>query len=348
MKIIPVSLILFFILNSCSLNKEKIIDELFKDYRGEVPGASVLVIKNGKKVFEKSFGFANLEKNIAVTPQTNFRLASVTKQFTAMCILQLIENEKIKLETNLKKIFEDFPEYGKNITIKHLLQHTSGLIDYEDLIPDSATIQVLDNDVLEMMKQLDSTYYEPGSQYKYSNSAYAVLVKIIEKYSDTTFAQYLEKNIFNPVGMENTIAFESGISTVKYRAMGYKNVSGEYIFKDQSITSAVLGDGGIYSSISDLYKWDQALYTNNLISTKTLNLAFSNGILNNGELIDYGFGWRLQDFEGEKCIYHTGSTSGFRNVLFRVPNKKLTVIILTNRAEPDIREIAEKIAGLYF
>jgi len=348
MKIIPVSLILFFILNSCSLNKEKIIDELFKDYRGEVPGASVLVIKNGKKVFEKSFGFANLEKNIAVTPQTNFRLASVTKQFTAMCILQLIENEKIKLETNLKKIFEDFPEYGKNITIKHLLQHTSGLIDYEDLIPDSATIQVLDNDVLEMMKQLDSTYFEPGSQYKYSNSAYAVLVKIIEKYSDTTFAQYLEKNIFKPVGMENTIAFENGISTVKNRAMGYKPDNSGFIFKDQSITSAVLGDGGIYSSISDLYKWDQALYTNNLISTKTLNLAFSNGILNNGELIDYGFGWRLKEFKGEICVYHTGSTSGFRNVLFRIPGKKITVIILTNRAEPDIRYLAEKIAGLYF
>jgi len=348
MKIIPVSLILFFILNSCSLNKEKIIDELFKDYRGDVPGAALLVIKDGNKVFEKSFGLANLENKKNVTPNSNFRLASVTKQFTAMCILQLIENGKITLETNLTQIYKEFPEYGKKITIKHLLQHTSGLIDYEDLIPDTATIQVLDQDVLDMMKAVDSTYFEPGSQYKYSNSAYAVLVKIIEKYSDTTFAQYLEKNIFNPVGMKNTIAFESGISTVKYRAMGYKNVNGEYIFKDQSITSAVLGDGGIYSSISDLYKWDQALYTNNLISTKTLNLAFSNGILNNGELIDYGFGWRLQDFEGEKCVYHTGSTSGFRNVLFRIPGKKITVIILTNRAEPDVRYLAEKIAVIFF
>ena len=148
--------------------------------------------------------------------------------------------------------------------------------------------------------------------------------------------------------MKKTIAFENGISCVKNRAMGYKYENGEYIFKDQSINSAVLGDGGIYSSVSDLYRWDQALYTNKLISTTTLNSMFSNGILSNGELIDYGFGWHLKDFMDAKCIYHTGSTSRFRNVILRIPDKNLTVIILTNRAEPDVKENAEEIIKLFW
>jgi CubicO group peptidase (beta-lactamase class C family) len=347
MKLYSIVILLIIFIYCCSIDKESRIDQLFEDYKGQVPGASLLVIKKGNKIFEKSFGLANLAKETAVTPNTNFRLASVTKQFTAMCILQLIEQEKLNLKTNLIQIFRNFPEYGKTITIKHLLQHTSGLIDYEDLIPDTVTIQVLDKDVLEMMKQQDSTYFEPGTEYRYSNSAYAVLSVIIEKISGKTFAKYLKQYIFTPVGMTNTIALEEGISTVNNRAMGYKFENGKFVFKDQSITSAVLGDGGIYSSISDLYKWDQILYSDVLISTETLDLIFSHGILKNGELIDYSFGWYLKNFKGNKCVYHTGSTSGFRNVFFRIPKQKLSVIILTNRAEPDLRNIAEQISELY-
>jgi CubicO group peptidase (beta-lactamase class C family) len=339
--------ILLIILFACNYNLESKIDTLFKDYNGKVPGASLLIIKNGEKILEKSYGLADIENNIKVTPKTNFRLASVTKQFTAMCILLLIEKGDLTLQTSLTDIFKDFPEYGKAITIKHLLQHTSGLIDYENLIPDTATIQVLDKDVFDMMKQQDSTYFEPGSQYKYSNSAYAVLAMIIEKVSGLTFAQYLQQNIFKPVGMDNTVALEEGISTVKNRAMGYAVDNDKFVFKDQSLTSAVLGDGGIYSSITDLFKWDQVLYTDKLISTKTLNQAFSKGQLKNGENIDYGFGWHLMDYKGHSIVYHTGSTCGFRNVIFRIPKQKFTVIILTNRDEPDIRNLAEKITDFY-
>ena len=339
--------ILAVIMFSCGQNIDSQIDELFEDYTGNVPGASLMIIKDGEIIVEKSYGLAELDTKTAVSPNTNFRLASVTKQFTAMCILQLIEKGDITFKTKLTDIFDNFPEYGKTITIKHLLQHTSGLIDYENLIPDTAMIQVLDNDVLEMMKQVDSTYFEPGSKYQYSNSAYAVLAMIIEKISGISFAQYLDKNIFKPTGMNNTVAFENGISKVNKRAMGYKYENEEFIFKDQSLTSAVLGDGGIYSSITDLYKWDQILYTDQLISTITLDQAFSKGRLNNSEFIDYGFGWRLIDLKGYRCVYHTGGTSGFRNVIFRIPEQKFTVIILTNRAEPDLRNLVEHIAKMF-
>src|SRR5690606_16771362 len=147
---------------------------------------------------QKNYGLANLEEKIPVTPQTNFRLASVTKQFTAASILLLSEGGKLSFDDNLQKIFPELPEYGKKIKLRNLVNHTSGLIDYEDLIPDTVTIQVMDADVLKMMMEQDTTYFEPGSKYQYSNSAYAVLAMVVEKISAISFPEFLKKNIFDP------------------------------------------------------------------------------------------------------------------------------------------------------
>lgn len=324
------------------------IDELFKPYNSkDTPGAAVMVIKNGKPIFKKAYGLANREEKTPVTTKTNFRLASVTKQFTAMCIMQLVQSGRLGYEDNLQKIFPEFPQYGHNVTIRHLLQHTSGLIAYEDLIPDTATVQVLDKDVLKMMMTQDSTYFRPGSQYRYSNSGYAVLAMIVEKISGQTFAQFLRENIFKPLGMKNTVAYEKNISTVKNRAMGYRQEGGQFIFSDQSVTSAVLGDGGIYSSTEDLVKWDQALYTEKLVKKEALAGAFTPGVLADGKPLDYGFGWRLDQFNGHRRLTHTGSTSGFRNVIQRYPDDNFTVIILTNRAGPEVAPLADKLAEMF-
>jgi len=345
--IIQFLIILFTYFSNCKFPEEKEVDELFRDYIGNVPGASIMVIKDGQPIFPKSYGFANLEDKIPVTSQTNFRLASVSKQFTAMCIMMLVEQGKLNYAQTLQNIFPDFPDYGKNITIQNLLQHTSGLISYESLVPDTATIQVLDKDVLKMMMTQDSTYFDPGSNYRYSNSGYAVLAMIIEKISGKSFAQFLKENIFDPLGMINTVAFEKGKSEVNYRAYGYAKENQQFVFKDQSLYSAVLGDGGIYSSVEDLYMWDQALYTNKLVDLKTLEGAFTPGILTTGDTLDYGFGWRIDNYKGFHRVHHTGSTSGFRNVIQRFPDDQFTVIILTNRAEPDMAELAEKLTDLF-
>lgn len=328
-------------------NKFAEVDSLLSAYTGDVPGASLLIIHNGKKIYQQGYGKANLEEKIPVNASTNFRLASVTKEFTATAIMLLVKKGKLNFDDNLKEIFPGFPSYGRKIKITNLLNHTSGLVDYEDLIPDTATVQVKDKDILYMMMQQDSTYFEPGSKYKYSNSAYCVLAMIVEKISGLPFAEFLKENIFNPLGMENTIAYQKGISEVRNRAYGYSRKGNSFIRDDQSITSAALGDGGIYSSVNDLYKWDQSLYTEKILPKEMIQESFTRGTLNNGEKIDYGFGWHLKKFLGHEIIYHSGETRGFRNIIYRIPDMKFTVILLTNRNEGDTISLAEKIVSLY-
>lgn len=325
--VIPIILI-----TACTMDNEERIDEIFSDYNNAgLPGAAVIVVKNGVVVFEKGYGLADVEKKIPITSASNFRLASVTKQFTAMSILMLIDNGKLKLETTLRDVFPDFPEYGSTITIKNLLQHTSGLIDYEDLISDTVTVQVKDKDVLEMIMKTDSTYFQPGSQHRYSNTGYALLALTVEKLSGKPFRDFLKEKIFQPLEMYNTIAFENNVDEIKNRVYGYTIRDSVAEFTDQSITSAVLGDGGIYSSLNDLYKWDQALYTEKLLNKKYLTESWTSGTTTNGDEFPYGYGWRLETYNNIEAVYHTGSTRGFRNIIYRLPEKKFTIIILTNR-----------------
>jgi len=334
-------------LNNCAIDKEAKIDGLFKIYKGEVPGASLMIIKEGKPILVKTFGLAQVEEKKPVESNTNFRLASVTKQFTAMCIMKLVEQGKLTFSQKLTDIFPEFPDYGKEITIKNILQHTSGLQDYESLIPENATNQVSDEDVLNMMMGLKSTYFEPGSEYGYSNSGYAVLAMTVEKVSGLSFAECLKKNIFQPLGMNNTVAYEKGISSVNHRAYGYAHKNGKLVPKDQSLTSAVLGDGGIYSSVDDLFKWDQALYTEKLVKSETLKKAFTPCELNDGTKTDYGFGWRIDEYKGHYRVHHTGETCGFTNIIQRYPKDHFSIIILTNRNQPIPENLANKIAGMY-
>ncbi len=335
-------LIIYCFLPGCATDPAQRVDQLFEDYDGNtLPGAAVMVIRNGKPVMTKTYGMADLEKQHRVTPKTNFRLASVTKQFTAMCIMMLQEQGKLDYNTLLTDIFPGFPDYGRRITIRHLLQHTSGLIAYENVMSDTATTQVLDRDVLQMMMQQDSTYFPPGSKFRYSNSGYAVLAMVVEKLSGQSFASFLKQNIFTPLRMDNTVAYEKEISEVPCRAMGYSVENDSVLFSDQSPTSAVLGDGGIYSSLEDLFKWDQALYTDNLVSVNNLRRAFTPGFKN------YGFGWRIDTYKGHRRIHHTGSTCGFRNVIQRFPEDRFTIIVLTNRRAPAVGQLAEKIADLF-
>src|SRR5436309_14187496 len=255
---------------------EKVVDALFHDFdRPDAPGAAAIVIKEGTPLFAKGYGLADLEKKIPCTANTNFRLASVTKQFTAMAVLILAEQVKLSLEDYLPKLFPDFPGYGKTISLHHLLTHISGLPDYEDHIPDGITIPLSDRDVLFILRQQNKTDFPPGAQFHYSNSAYALLALIVESVSGKTFPAFVKEKIFDPLCMTNSIAYVPGLSCVPNRAYGYVNGTNGWELSDQSVTSAVLGDGGIYSSVADLFKWDLALYTEKLISLKMLADAFT-------------------------------------------------------------------------
>lgn len=325
------------------------IDSLMSDYDlPDGPGAALMIIQNGNIMYSKGYGLSNLEENVAITSVSNFRLASITKQFTAMCIMILKNQGQLDYYQTLTEFFPNFPEYGNDITIRQLLHHTSGLRDYFSLIPEHVTEQIHDAGVLALMMEQDSPYFIPGTEYRYSNSGYAVLAMIVEQVSGLDFANFLSENIFIPLNMRGSIAFEDGISTVPNRVYGYSNSGDHYVMDDQSLTSAVLGDGGIYSSIDDFFKWDEALVHDRLVSSEMLQEATTTGATTNGEETGYGFGWVLETYRDRTRTGHAGSTRGFRNVFHRYPDEELSIIILTNRNSGSPKEVANQIADIIF
>lgn len=328
--------------------KRERVAALFHEYdRPDVPGASVLVVRRGRVLYKRAFGMANLEDGVAATPATNYRLASLTKQFTAMAVMLLAERGKLSFDSKLTDFFPDFPAYAKRITVRHLLTHTSGLADYEDLIPAGTTEPLKDRQVLELLRMQPGTLFPPGSKFSYSNSGYALLALIVEKASGLSFAEFLRKNIFEPLRMNGTVAFERGISTVQRRAYGYAQDVQGFRRNDQSLTSSVLGDGGIYSSVEDLYKWDQALYTEKLVSRETMKLALTPMAATEHVGVSYGFGWFIETYRGKSTAWHYGSTVGFRTAIERFPEQRFTVVVLINRDHADAHELARKVLDIY-
>jgi len=324
------------------------VDALMHRYDGNVPGASVLVIRDGQPIVHRSYGFADMEAQIAATPATNYRLASVTKQFTAAAVLLLAEDGRLQIDDPVRQWLPTLPEAADGITIRHLLSHMSGLIDYEDVIPAGMTRQLHDADVLKILETQNRTYFVPGTGYRYSNSGYALLALIVEKASGRSFATFLRERIFRPLEMANTVAYEQGISTVANRAYGYSEIDGSWQRTDQSQTSAVLGDGGIYSCIDDLAKWDAALYDNRLLSKPSRDLAFTPVTPTDDPTVKYAMGWRVTHQKiGGDTVWHSGETLGFRNVIVRYPQQHLTVIVLTNRDDPEPYKTALAIAEAF-
>lgn len=320
------------------------IETVLADYvQADQPGAAVAVIKDDELIFADGYGLAQLEPKTAIKPDTNFRLASVTKQFTALCIVMLKERGLLSYDDPISRFFPEFPEIGQQITVRHLLRHTSGVVDYEDLIPEEQTEQVKDRDVLTLLKTQEKTYFKPSTKYRYSNSGYALLALIVEKLSGQSFASFLKEHIFTPLEMQDTVAYERGISTVPRRAFGFRAQNGKFVDADQSVTSAVLGDGGIYTSLVDYAKWDAAIYTDKLVSRAALDDIFTPGKLSDGTQTNYGFGWRINQRNGVWVVHHNGSTSGFGTAVRRVPDQKLTLVILTNRADNRVHKLADEL-----
>jgi len=214
------------------------------------------------------------------------------------------------------------------------LTHTSGLIDYESLLPEDQTEQVKDADVLRLMMAQDSTYFQPGSEFRYSNSGYAMLAMIIERVSGQRFADFLADQLFAPLEMTYTVAHEEGVSTVNKRAYGYSRTDSGWQLTDQSPTSAVLGDGGVYSSLEDMGRWLEVVERRkHLIGQASLARALAPTRLSTGDTIDYGYGWYVDRFQGQRRYRHSGSTRGFRNEVQHLPDLDLTVVFLSNRNE---------------
>ncbi|MEN1958109.1 serine hydrolase domain-containing protein [Luteimonas sp. MJ145] len=329
------------------------VEARLQPYTGDVPGAALLVLRDGEPVVRRGVGLGDVAAGTPVTPATSFRLASVSKQFTAAAVLLLAEDGRLRLDDPVRRWLPALPASADDVTLHHLLSHTSGLHDYEDIMAADFEGQVHDADVLCLLatgRACDDgsdlagaaapvpapPYFPPGTAYRYSNSAYALLALVVEKASGVSYPGFLRERIFAPLGMDHSLAFVDGVNTPANRAYGHSaGADGEgWTRSDQSTTSAVLGDGGIYSSIDDLAKWDAALYDDRLLSDASRALAFSaqtRTSTGEDDVAAYGYGWRLDG----GLMWHSGETMGFRNVILRWPAQRLTVLMLTNRNSPE-------------
>jgi CubicO group peptidase (beta-lactamase class C family) len=316
--------------------------------RPDVPGASVIVLRHGHTVYSRAFGSADLEAHAPATVRTDYRLASLTKAFTAMSIMLLVKDGKLSYDDRLVDVLPGVPAYAKDVRISHLLTHTSGLVDYEDFVPDSQTTQLDDDDVLRLMHRTDTLNFAPGSAYHYSNSAYVLLGLIVQRVSGMPFPKFLHERIFAPLHMDSTVAYVKGASTVPNRAYGYTVDSAGHVARtDQSSTSATLGDGGVYSSVTDMAKWSDALDKATLVDGATMRRAWSPTMLTTGKESGYGYGWFVATVNGEPQLRHHGESTGFTNAILKYPNRRLTIIVLTNRTGGNPWDIADRIAALF-
>ena len=312
------------------------------------PGASLLVMRDGRVAYAKGYGLAVVETRTPVGAETNFRLASLSKQFTATAIMLLVADGKLRYDDPVTALLPGLPGWARGVTLRHLLNHTSGIPDYEDFVPDSQSAQVHDADIPALLARAPGPKFAAGTRYDYSNSGYVLLALVAERAAGKRFADLLRERIFAPLGMTGTVALEEGRSTVPHRAYGYTlDSAGVARLTDQSNTSATLGDGGIYSSASDLAKWDAALAGHTLVSAEAQRLAWTPPTLPAGAATTYGFGWFINRDRGTTRLEHHGESRGFTNAILRYPDLRLTVVLLTNRSGGAPWDLAQRIAELY-
>ena len=319
---------------------------------------NILVYEDGKIIYQSSKGLRSINPIDSLDLSSQFRLASVSKQFTAMAIMKLKEAGKIDYDQKVNTILTDFPY--KTITIRQLLHHTSGLTDYERLIDvhfvkeDTTINDMLGNDeVLKMFYQLDPDLdFQPGDKWAYSNTGYLVLASIVEKISGQHFREFLKEQITEPLGMINTCLYKYQIeadSEMPNRVFGYQLALNQQDLEsnDYHILNDVRGDGGVYSTLEDLYKWNMALANHTIISKEYLDEAWTSGTLNNGEKTRYGFGWFIeQDTSKPKAVFHSGGWVGFSTFLYNEYETKSGFIMLTNNSSDNYLDILYGISDI--
>lgn len=310
----------------------KVLNKLFAQYNNAAPGCSIAVAREGKIILKESYGCSDIKNNILNTSQTAFRLASLTKQFTAMVILMLWEKNKLKLDQKIKDFLPSLPEYADNITIRQLICHTSGIPDHEEPLyrsiskKDEPTIY----DSLKVLEKESKTHFDPGSKQEYSNAGYVLLALIIENITQLTFREVITDYICNPLNMHNTLVVDEIKPFIPHRAFGYKKRENNYELHDYDQLNYIVGDEGIYSSVIDMCKWGTAWFNDILVSKKLLKKVANEQRLNNYSDINFGLGWFIKKVDGVKFLYHTGSWVGFNNIMILEPKSKTTVVFLSN------------------
>jgi D-alanyl-D-alanine carboxypeptidase len=316
-------------------------------YRPGGPGAAIIVVKDGRVIFRKGYGLANLELKTAVRPEMVFRLASVTKQFTAVAVMMLVEQGKLSLDDKVTKLLPDSPAAWEKITVEDLLTHTSGIKDYlEKIWPDRMREDMGPRRLMELFKD-DPLEFEPGTRELYSNSNYVLLGLIIEKLSGRPYGDFIEQNIFRPLGMKHSY-YETVQQIIPDRVSGYAKTDEGYVNAAYVSMPQLYAAGALDSSVDDLAIWNAAIDANKLLKPASWQRIFTRYKFKNGETSDFAFGWAINGFQGETIQSHGGSIPGVTNFVLRLPKSRVYVAILANDRTMEIQPewVAKRLAGL--
>jgi len=325
------------------------VDKLFARWYSTVsPGAALAIVKDGKIIYKRGYGMANLEHNTPITTTSVFRIGSTSKQFTAASIAILAKEGKISLDDDIRKYIPEMPEYQRLITVRNLVHHTSGIRDYTSLLSlagyrpdaDCPTIE----ETIEILARQKNLNFPPGEEYSYSNSGYFLLSVIVERASGKTLNEFAQERIFKPLGMKNTHFHDDHTMTVKNRAAGYSPTKKGFRINMSNWNH--VGDGAIFTTVEDSFLWDQAFY-NNKLGKELMELIQTRGVLNSGKELDYAFGLRISDYRGLKTVGHGGSWVGFRSAMIRFPEQRFSVVCLANLSTINPSSLCQKVADIY-
>jgi len=316
-------------------------------YSANEPGITILVAKEGKSIYSKAFGKANLELNTPLQKSSVFQIGSITKQFTAVAILMLAEQGKLNIQDKIGKYIPEYAEVGKDITIHHLLNHTSGIKNIT-LLSEKHNTSRMDRSPKELITYFKDEPLEfiPGKKFKYSNAGYILLGQIIEMVSKQSYGEFIQENIFDKIGM--TSSYYGNIKhSIPNRTTGYIIEQNEFINADYMNLSLAYSAGAILSTTEDLLKWQNALLSNTLLKESSIKQAMTPTILNSGKRIPHGYGFRFSRLGNSHVIAHTGSTKGFTSIALFLPQENMYITALTNCNCKNINNIVKQFAELF-
>jgi CubicO group peptidase (beta-lactamase class C family) len=342
----------FFLLLVSHVRSEALgarVDRLFVQWdRDDSPGCALAVVKDGQIVYKKGYGMANLELGVPISPGSVFYIGSVSKQFVAMCIALLADRDVVSLDDDIRKYIPEMPDYGVPVTVRHLIHHTGGIRDYLELesiggIPFGFYHEEQVIDLISRQKELN---FIPGEEHTYSNSGYFLLGVIIERAAGQSLREFADENIFEPLGMKNSRFHDDFQELISNRAAGYYD-AGKRFYRNFISTFDCVGSGGLFTSVEDLFLWDQNFTHHKVGSRDVMDLMHTRGILNDGEKLEYAFGLSIGEYRGLDIVEHGGSLGGYRAEFLRFPEQRFSVIILSNLSSIVPSRLARQVADLY-
>jgi CubicO group peptidase (beta-lactamase class C family) len=330
--------------------KTRRVDALFERWdRKDSPGCSLGIVREGRLIYEHGYGMANLEHGIPITPETVFRIASVSKQFTAMSLLLLEQDGALSLDDDIRKYLPDMPDYGRPISIRHLIQHSSGIRDYEGfttLLGISYEDTYIKQEVLNLLARQKTLNFEPGARYLYSNSGYLLLGDIVERVTGKTLRQFVDERIFRPLEMRVSLVRDDHTEMVKHRASGYAPLE-DGGFRIAESHYDMVGDGSVFTTVRDLYRWDQNFYHQQIGGENVAKAQHETLVLNDGRNMSYAAGLEIGAYGGLRFVAHSGSWVGFKAQLLRFPEQRFSVICLCNDESANPTALTVRIADIY-